>query len=49
MHAARAFLDAGLVVAGHSDSPVSEADPLCVGKFDAENLRSLNRRLTPAA
>ena len=28
MHAARAFLDAGIPVAGHSDSPVSEADPL---------------------
>lgn len=28
MHAARAFLDAGLNVAGHSDSPVSEANPL---------------------
>jgi predicted amidohydrolase YtcJ len=28
MHAARAFLDAGIRVAGHSDSPVSEANPL---------------------
>jgi predicted amidohydrolase YtcJ len=28
MHAARAFLDAGITVAGHSDSPVSEANPL---------------------
>jgi hypothetical protein len=28
MHAARAFLDAGVQVAGHSDSPVSAAEPL---------------------
>ena len=28
MHAARAFLDAGIRVAGHSDSPVATADPL---------------------
>jgi predicted amidohydrolase YtcJ len=28
MHAARSMLDAGISIAGHSDDPVSEADPL---------------------
>jgi predicted amidohydrolase YtcJ len=28
MHAARSFLDAGIAVAGHSDDPVSDANPL---------------------
>jgi predicted amidohydrolase YtcJ len=28
MHAARSFLDAGIPVAGHSDDPVSDANPL---------------------
>jgi predicted amidohydrolase YtcJ len=28
MHAARSFLDAGIPMAGHSDDPVSEANPL---------------------
>jgi len=28
MHAARSFLDAGIPLAGHSDDPVSEANPL---------------------
>ena len=54
MHAARAFLDAGIRVAGHSDSPVSEADPLLriqdmVTRRSAEGkVYGASQRITPA-
>lgn len=54
MHAARSFLDAGIPVAGHSDSPVATADPL-FGLQDMVTRRSAegkvygaSQRITPA-
>ena len=54
MHAARSFLDAGIRVAGHSDAPVSEANPLLrlqdmVTRRSAEGkVYGDSQRITPA-
>ena len=54
MHAARSFLDAGVAVAGHSDSPVAMANPLlCIQdmvtrRSEQGKVYGASQRITPA-